>query len=69
MTCAQIELMQCDLPHTLYDFNKSGDNPKKNTVASEEVLRLQEEANRKMAERKAARERGEVPYELEELYK
>ena len=68
MTCAQIELMQCDLPHTLYDL-KSGDSPKKNTVASDEVLRLQEEANRRMSERKAARERGEVPYELEELYR
>lgn len=61
--------MQCDLPHTLYDFDRTDNDPKKKTVASEEVLRLQEEANRKMTERKAAKERGEVPYELEELYK
>ena len=61
--------MQVDLPHTLYNFKGSGPDPKKNTVASDKVMQLQEEANRKAKERKAA-EGGEEPqYELEELYK
>ena len=41
----------------------------KNTKASDDVVRLQEEANRKMLERKAAKERGEIPYEsTDELF-
>lgn len=60
--------MQSDLPHTLYIHDKTDDNPKKNTVASDEVMRLQEEANRKMQERKAAEQQGDTPHDLEELF-
>ena len=64
--------MQADLPHTLYDFKKQ-DTGKPNTVASDEVIRRQEEANRRMAEEFARMERektqGERPYEIEELFK
>ncbi len=64
--------MQADLPHTLYNFKKDKGGNKKhhiqtneemNTVADDEVIRLQEEANRKALERRAAKERGEIPYE------
>lgn len=65
--------MQADLPHTLFRQDRKSDGGKKNTVASDEVIRLQEEANRKFAERqaaqKAARERGEIPYtNVDELF-
>ena len=59
--------MRLDLPHTLYDWDKKEN--KKNTVASDEVIRLQEEANRKAAERAEARKRGDIPYDVEELFK
>lgn len=63
--------MQSDLPHVLYLKDKKRDGGKQNTVASEEVIRLQEEANRKAAERrrKAQGGQGEKVYQLEELYK
>lgn len=69
LTVPQIEIMQADLPHTLYKKTGKDGKPVKNTKASDEVIRLQEEANRKMLERKAAKERGEIPYEsTDELF-
>lgn len=73
LTVPQIELMQADLPHTLFlkdrkDGNKGGSSkPKKNTRASDRVLRLQEEANRKAAERRRARE-SQDEYSIEEIF-
>ena len=61
--------MQADLPHVLYNTDTSGSEPKKNTVASDEVMRLQEEANRRMQERKAAETKGDKLYNLQDLYK
>ena len=62
--------MQSDLPHVLYMKNKKDkSDPKKNTKASDEVVRLQEEANRRFLEMKKQRERGERQYELEELFR
>lgn len=55
--------MQSDLPHTLYLKDNNHAEPSKNTKASDKVIRLQEEANRKAMERKAAKERGEEPYD------
>jgi len=52
----------------LYNYEKKKKDPKKQTVASDEVIRLQEEANRRMEERKAAKIKGETPYELEDLF-
>ena len=61
--------MQADLPHTLFIKDKNNAEPSKNTKASDEVLRLQEEANRKAMERKEAKERGEIPYDsVDELF-
>lgn len=55
--------MQADLPHTLYMKDKNSAEPSKKTKASDEVIRLQEEANRKAMERKKAKEAGEIPYD------
>ena len=61
--------MQADLPHVLYNSEASSDSdPKKKTVASDKVMRLQEEANRKMLERKAANKQEEKSYDLNELF-
>jgi len=51
--------MQGDLPHTLFNRDGSKNDPSKNTVASDEVLRLQEEANRQMEARRAAKRKEE----------
>ena len=60
--------MQSDLPHTLFLKGVSSD-PSKNTRASDDIIKLQEEANRKMLERKAAQERGEIPYDsVDEIF-
>lgn len=56
--------MQGDLPHTLFNHKASGKDPKKKTVASDEVLRLQEEANRQMMARKAAMQKEKSFKEL-----
>ena len=58
--------MRSDLPHTLYDFKK--DRGAKNTVASDEVIRLQEEANRKAQERRE-KEAKKGQLTMEEIFK
>lgn len=58
--------MQTDLPHTLYNPREDTGDPKKRTVASDEVIRLQTEANER---RKREMENGEKSYELNELFK
>lgn len=62
--------MQSDLPHTIFKKMEDRD-PKKKTKASDEVLRLQEEANRQMQERKEKESaaKKEKVYDIEELYK
>lgn len=58
----QIELMQSDLPHTLY-------RSRKDKVTEEDVSeaeRLQEEANRRARERRARHE--EDSFTVEELF-
>ena len=61
--------MQADLPHTLFLHDKTSGDPSKNTRPSDKVLQLQEEANRRMLERKAAKERGEETYDsVDELF-
>lgn len=57
--------MQSDLPHVLY--NRTSGKP--NTKASEEVIRLQEEANRNLAERRRLNGRDETTYDsVNELF-
>lgn len=68
--------MQADLPHTLYNHELTKEDKaaraKNRTQASNEVLRLQEEANRQAEERRKAAEeskaKGDTPYELDELF-
>ncbi len=68
--------MQADLPHTLYFHESTKEDQaaraKSRTKASAEVIRLQEEANRQMEERRRAaaeaKAKGDEPYELDELF-
>lgn len=67
----QIELMQADLPHVLYTrtdegAKKNGSEPDRKEL--EKVWRMQEEANRRYEERKAARQRKEG-YTVAELFR
>lgn len=81
LTCAQIEIMQADLPHTLYrhDLTKEeiAERAKNRTQASDEVIRLQQEAIRQMEERRKAAQAAEAEdeggdeekiYELDDLF-
>lgn len=58
--------MQSDLPHTLLSQASKPQEPEKNTKASDEVLRLQEEANREFLDRQKGKA-GEG-YEIDELF-
>lgn len=66
----QIELMQADLPHTLYLHDKEPRKPEQNTKASDEVIRRQEEANRRAAERRAKKqkEQEQASMTVEEIF-
>lgn len=64
MTLPQIELMQSDLPHTLYRNGKTG---KVSEADLSEAERLQEEANRKARERRERHE--DDSYTVDELFK
>ena len=59
LTIPQIELMQSDLPHTLYNF-------KKKVVVDDEAIRLQEEANKKARARRE--NQGQRQYTLDEIF-
>ena len=59
----QIELMQSDLPHTLYRSKKD----KENVVVDDEAIRLQEEANRKAAARRAKNSEQQT-YTINDLF-
>ena len=55
----QIELMQSDLPHTLF-------KKKNKVVVDDDAVRLQEEANRKAAERRAKNK--QQSYTIEQIF-
>lgn len=63
LTLPQIEIMQSDLPHTLYKKQKD----RKKVVVDDEAVRLQEEANKRAAERRAAKN-GQQTYTIDELF-
>lgn len=76
LTVAQIELMQSDLPHTLY--NRVGKDKKKGSKVTEKpfkynpndkAIKLQEEANRRAEERQRMKAEGKIPYTTEELFR
>lgn len=71
----QIEIMQSDLPHTLYKRRKSkGKNGKKDANAdfkfnpNDKAIKMQEEANRRMRERLASKGR-QPEYTIDEMFK
>jgi hypothetical protein len=67
--------MQADLPHTLYnrrDKKKKGGSKNSKPFhynSNDPAIARQAEANRRAAERRAAKARGEVPYTMDELFK
>ena len=63
--------MQADLPHTLYlPRDKKGKIKKSYRVnPNDKALALQEEANRKAAERRKAKAEGKIPYTTQELFR
>ncbi|MBO7323480.1 MAG: hypothetical protein J6U51_07860 [Bacteroidales bacterium] len=68
----QIELMQSDLPHTLYNYNKVGkkdnnDNKVYSQSDIDEATRLCEESLKRSRERRAKRQQEEG-YTLEEIF-
>ncbi len=67
LTMPQIELMQADLPHTLYDTKKKGGE---GTVVTDKVLRLTREANarRKARKSKEAANAADREYTLDEVF-
>lgn len=74
MTCAQIEIMQSDLPHVLYTKrDKPGGKGKGGEPfrfnPNDRAIKMQEEAYRKALARREARERGDGTYNLDELFK
>lgn len=70
----QIDLMQIDLPHTLYKPIKRGKQKKKGVDDKyrvnprDKALALQEEANRMAEKRRKAKAEGKIPYTKEELF-
>jgi len=64
--------MQSDLPHTLLNRKKKGSGGgggKPTPRADDPAFKKQEEAVRKALERRAAKQRGEVPYTMTEIFK
>ncbi|MBR5414175.1 MAG: hypothetical protein IK114_14285 [Fibrobacter sp.] len=67
--------MQADLPHTLYRHRKStgggSKGPKKafKFNPKDPAIARQEEANRRAAERRAARMAGKAPVTMNEVFK
>ena len=68
LTIPQIRIMQADLPHTLYFKTNKDGKVIRNVSKTDKAALLQEEANRKARERRA-REAGEMPYTMEEIFK
>lgn len=69
LTLPQIELMQSDLPHSLYNYNKEGkkDNEVYSQSDIDEATRLCEESLKRSRERRAKRQQ-EQGYTLDEVF-
>lgn len=68
LTLPQIELMQSDLPHTLYNMKKKGDGGKKFSQADiDEAERLNLLARQKAEERRKRRQQEEG-YTIDEIF-
>lgn len=66
----QIELMQSDLPHTLYlkDNKKAGNTPNVNSQDYADVVKANEESLRRSIERRKKRQQEEG-YTIDEIFK
>ena len=64
MTLPQIELMQADLPHTLFKKNSRNKNDGK-VIVDDEAIRLNMEEMRKA---EARRRRGKKGYTVDEVF-
>jgi len=67
LTVPQIQIMQSDLPHTLYFKTDKDGKVKQKVNKGDAAFAKQEEANRRAAERR--RMRGEIPYTMEEIFR
>jgi hypothetical protein len=64
----QIELMQSDLPHTLYNYHKDKDGNKSVSRADyDEAQRLNQESLRRSIERRKKRQQ-EQGYTIDEIF-
>ena len=61
--------MQADLPHTLYLQTDKKGNVIQKVNQNDKAFAMQEEANRRAAERRAAKARGEAPYTMDEIFR
>jgi hypothetical protein len=64
LTLPQIELMQADLPHTLFKKNSRNKNDGK-VIVDDEAIRLNMEEMRKAEARRRRREKG---YTVDEVF-
>lgn len=70
MTCAQIEIMQCDLPHTLYKRSKSEGKKGKDAPvrANDPAFALQQAAYEKKLARLRAKAEGKEPLTMNDIF-
>lgn len=68
LTLPQIELMQSDLPHTLYNHKDKDGNPSVNKADYDEAVRANEESLKRSIERRRKRQQ-EQGYTTEEIFK
>ena len=71
LTVSQMQIMQSDLPHTLYKHDKDGkkrDRPAR-VNKNDKAFKLQEEAIRRAEAKREAKRNGEAPYTMDELFK
>ena len=68
LTVPQIQIMQADLPHTLYLKTDKDGKVKQKVNNGDAAFAKQEEANRRARERRAQL-RGDVPYTMEEIFR
>ena len=69
LTLPQIELMQSDLPHTLYNYNPKGgtDNKSYSQADIDEATRMNEESLKRSRERRRKRQQ-EQGYHIDEIF-
>lgn len=67
LTLPQIELMQSDLPHTLYNHKDKNGNPSVSKADYDDAVKANEESLRRSIERRKKRQQ-EQGYTIEEIF-